>query len=160
MLTNRELRKPSGREARGSANSPQPSQGRGACALHIKFLVTRLNRGEQMLPEMSAWLQRRKIRLGLPSEQYRLLVFHRPAAPPIPNTVPLTFQQMLPATTTRILHPWGPMETQDFPLIRTSDTKIALLTFANTKEWIESRNWQMVTQKSLAFLFEIILCSH
>lgn len=95
----------------------------------------------------------------LASEEHRLLMFHRPAAPPIPFTAPQTFRQMLPATITPILHPWGPMEMQGFPLIRAMDTEIAHLTFANTKGW-KSTNWQKVTQKSLAFLFEMILCSH
>lgn len=63
-------------------------------------------------------------------------IFHGPAAPAIPNTMLLTLQQMLPAVAaaaTLILHPRGPMGMYDSPLIRAVDTKIAHLTFANTK---------------------------
>lgn len=139
---------------------PTALTGKGTCALHIKFLATRFNGGEQMLQETFASLQTEENSTGAGARGASLLLHFSRArcscksqhrASDITTDAAATA-----AAATLILHPQGPMEMQDFPLIRAVDTKIAHLTFANTKQWSLSRNWQKVMQKSLDFLSKMI----
>lgn len=52
-----------------------PPRKRVLMALHMKFLATRLNGGEQMLPEMSAWLQMEKNSSGASARGASLLLY-------------------------------------------------------------------------------------
>lgn len=130
---------PSGWVMRDSTQGPQPTQEKGTCALHTKFPAISFNGGKQMLPEIQYSCKQRT--LDRASGRGAPLLLHFSWAccscnSPHHASDITADAALLRCHPTLILHPQQPMEMQAFPLIMAVSTKIAHLTFANTKQWI------------------------
>lgn len=142
---------------------PQLSQKRGTCAFHIKCLATRLNGGEQMLPEMFAWLQVEKDSSGASARGASLLL-HFSWASCSCNSQHHASDITADAARCCRRHHTNPSSSGSngnvwFPINQGHGHQNSSSDLCKYQRVDLKQNWQKVMQKSLIFLSKTIFMS-